>query len=98
VVVSTHKAEIYVPKKKTATEDHENAQKTPREETKGGPTAKETTKGKHDHHSRRESNHSEGREALNISGNVSLPSNPDDAAEHYVDNLLEKAETNMVHA
>ena len=40
---------------------------------------------------------SSARDALNISGNISLPSNPEDAAEAYVDNLIERSENNIVN-
>jgi hypothetical protein len=48
--------------------------------------------------SRRKSNQSKGQDLINISEVVSLPSNPNDLARNYVDNLLEKAESNIVHA
>ena len=34
--------------------------------------------------------------ALNITGGISLPSNPEEAAENYVENLIERSEANMV--
>lgn len=48
-------------------------------------------------HSHRSSEDHTVNQSLNISGNMSLPSNPDEAAEAYVGKLIERSEATLVH-
>ena len=48
-------------------------------------------------HSRHSSDDHQANQSLNVTANISLPSNPEDAAEAYVGNLIERSEANLVN-
>ena len=51
---------------------------------------------KHSHNDSGYGDQSHRDNTLNISGGISLPSNPEEAADNYVENLIEKVEGNIV--